>query len=212
MHIPNNRKMTADQLIIYPTTNSGYGTQADGIECTEDTPMNPISLYGQTKRDTEQSILRNTNTISLRLATVFGCSPRMRLDLLVNDFVYQAVTNGYLVLYEEHSIRNYIHVRDVADCFIYCIENADKMIGRPYNAGLDGANLSKYILAGKIKGHIPTLEIMYGNGSDPDQRNYTVSNQRLKDAGFEAKRTLDEGIEELIKGYRMIGRGRFSNV
>ncbi len=199
------------QLIVFPNTNSGYGNQSD--ICTEDTPLDPVSLYGRSKTWAEETLLlvAESSTIVLRLATVFGCSPRMRLDLLVNDFTYQAYKNGYLVLYEPYAARNYIHIRDVADCFIHCIENALTMVGRAYNVGLSSANLSKIGLAEKVGCHLP-LEIYTGTGNDLDQRNYIVSNQRLKDAGFEATRSLDEGIEELIKGFKMMGRGRFSNV
>ena len=205
-----------DQLIIYPTTNSGYGIAAPNEVCTEDTPLTPISIYGRTKCDAERVVLDWHNTISLHLANVFGCSPRMRLDLLVNDFTYRAFTDGYITLYESHFMRNYVHIRDVADCFLHCIRDwcwKRKMVGKAYNVGLDSANLSKIELAEKIGEHIPNFCIVEDNiGRDPDQRNYIVSNQRLKDAGFEATRTLDQGIEELIKGFKMMGRSRYSNV
>jgi nucleoside-diphosphate-sugar epimerase len=207
------RLRSDDQLIVYPTTNSGYGTKSGDIFCTEDTPLEPISLYGQTKTEAEAEILERPNTVTLRLATVFGMSPRMRLDLLVNHFVYAAVTDGYIVIFEKDFKRNYIHIRDVADCFIHCIENGKKMAGRPYNAGLDAANLSKEALALKIKEYVPNLYIHFGQvGTDPDKRNYIVSNQRLREAGFEAKRSLDAGIQELLKGYRMMGRAEFANI
>lgn len=207
------RLRSNDQLIVYPTTNSGYGTKSGDVFCTEDTPLEPISLYGQTKTDAEAEILERTNTVTLRLATVFGMSPRMRLDLLVNHFVYAAVTDGYIVIFEKDYKRNYIHIRDVADCFIHCIVNGKKMAGRPYNAGLDSANLSKEALALKIKEYVPNFYIHFGQvGTDPDKRNYIVSNQRLRDAGFEAKRSLDAGIQELLKGYRMMGRAEFANI
>jgi nucleoside-diphosphate-sugar epimerase len=207
------RLRSNDQLIVYPTTNSGYGTKSGDVFCTEDTPLEPISLYGQTKTDAEAEILERTNTVTLRLATVFGMSPRMRLDLLVNHFVYAAVTDGYIVIFEKNFKRNYIHIRDVADCFIHCIENGKKMAGRPYNAGLDSANLSKEALALKIKEYVPNFYIHFGQvGTDPDKRNYIVSNQRLRDAGFEAKRSLDSGIQELLKGYRMMSRAEFANI
>jgi nucleoside-diphosphate-sugar epimerase len=174
--------------------------------------LEPISLYGQTKTQAEQELLQSPNVVTLRLATVFGMSPRMRLDLLVNHFVYAAVTDGYIVIFEKDFKRNYIHIRDVADCFLYCIENSKRMAGRPYNAGLDAANLSKEELALSIKQHVPRFYIHFAEvGSDPDKRNYVVSNQRLREAGFEAKRSLDEGILELLKGYRMMGRGQFKN-
>jgi nucleoside-diphosphate-sugar epimerase len=140
-------------------------------------------------------------------------SPRMRLDLLVNHFVYAAVSDGYLVIFEKDFKRNYIHIRDIADCFIHCIENADKMAGRVYNVGLDEANLSKEELALKVKDHVPNFYIHFAAiGSDPDKRNYIVSNQRLREAGFEARRSIDDGVKELLKGYRMLGRGRHKNV
>ena len=204
---------SAQQPIIYPTTNSGYGTQSGDLFCTEDTPLEPISLYGQTKSQAETELLEAPNVITLRLATVFGMSPRMRLDLLVNHFVYAAITDGYIVIFEKDFKRNYIHIRDVADCFVHCIENFKQMAGRPYNAGLDAANLSKEELALKIKDYVPNFYVHFAQvGSDPDKRNYVVSNQRLREAGFEARRSLDDGIRELLKGYRMTGRARFKNV
>ncbi|HEY7163594.1 MAG TPA: NAD(P)-dependent oxidoreductase [Candidatus Binatia bacterium] len=207
-----NEMRSARQLVVYPTTNSGYGTQSGDVFCTEDTPLEPISLYGQTKTEAESILLQSSNTITLRLATVFGMSPRMRLDLLVNHFVYTAVTDGYIVIFEKDFKRNYIHIRDVADCFLHCIENSRKMIGRCYNAGLDAANLSKEELALKIKKFVPNFYIHFAAvGSDPDKRNYIVSNERLRQAGFEAKRTLEGGIEELMKGYRMFARPVFKN-
>jgi nucleoside-diphosphate-sugar epimerase len=137
----------------------------------------------------------------------------MRLDLLVNHFVYAAVSDGYIVIFEKDFKRNYIHIRDVADAFIHCIKNSDKMVGRAYNAGLDKANLSKEELALKVKEHVPKFYIHFSEvGSDPDKRNYIVSNQRLREAGFEAKRSLEDGIVELLKLYKMLGRGRFKNV
>lgn len=200
------------QLVVYPTTNSGYGTKTGDVFCTEDTSLEPISLYGQTKSQAERELLESPNAITLRLATVFGMSPRMRLDLLVNHFVYAAATDGYIVIFEKDFKRNYIHIRDVADCFVHCIENSKKMTGKAYNAGLDAANLSKEELALKIKEHVPNFYVHFSEfGSDPDKRNYIVSNQRLREAGFEAKRSLDEGILELLKGYRMMGYGAFKN-
>ena len=208
-----NRLRSSNQLVIYPNTNSGYGTKSGDAFCTEDSPLEPISLYGQTKVQAEKELLDSPNTITLRLATVFGISPRMRLDLLVNHFVYTAITDGYLVVFEKDFKRNYVHIRDVADCFAYCIEHASQMIGRPYNVGLDSANLSKAELALKVQEYLPNFYIHFSEvGSDPDKRNYIVSNQRLREAGFEAHRSLDDGIKELIKGYRMIGRNAFKNV
>jgi nucleoside-diphosphate-sugar epimerase len=207
-----NRLRSSTQLVVYPTTNSGYGTKTGDVFCTEDTVLEPISLYGQTKTQAERELLDSPNAITLRLATVFGMSPRMRLDLLVNHFVYAAVTDGYIVIFEKHFKRNYIHIRDVADCFVYSIENTKRMIGKPYNVGLDAANLSKEELALKIKEYVPNFYIHFAEvGSDPDKRNYIVSNQRLREVGFEAKRSLEDGIQELLKGYRMMGRGQFKN-
>jgi nucleoside-diphosphate-sugar epimerase len=208
-----NNLRSSNQLVIFPTTNSGYGTKSGGVYCTEDTPLEPVSLYGQTKVQAEKELLDKPNTIALRLATVFGMSPRMRLDLLVNHFVYAAVTDGYIVLFEKDFKRNYIHIRDVAGCFIHCIKNAERMVGKPYNVGLDSANLSKEELALKIKEYVPNFYIHFSEvGCDPDKRNYIVSNQRLRESGFEARRSLDDGIQELIKGYRMMGRTPFKNI
>jgi nucleoside-diphosphate-sugar epimerase len=208
-----DRLRSPSQLVIYPNTNSGYGTRHGDEPCTEETPLEPVSLYGRTKVQAELELLQRPNVITLRLATVFGLSPRMRIDLLVNYFVYAAVTDGYLVVFEKDFKRNYVHVRDVAACFGFCIEHAEQMVGRPYNLGLDAANLSKEELALKIKEHVPSFYIHFAAiGSDPDRRNYVVSSRRLREAGFEARRSLDEGIQELIKGYRMLGRKRLHNV
>lgn len=208
-----NKLRSKHQLVIFPTTNSGYGTKSGDIYCTEDTPMEPISLYGKTKAEAEKELLNSPNVITLRLATVFGISSRMRIDLLVNNFVYKAQIEGYIVVFEKDFKRNYVHIKDVADCFLYCIENFNKMKGRPYNVGLDDANLSKEELALKIKEYIPNFYIHFSEvGSDPDKRNYIVSNQRLREAGFEAKRSLDQGIKELLKGYEMMYREEFKNV
>lgn len=208
-----NRLRSSSQLLIYPTTNSGYGTKSGDVFCTEETPLEPITLYGRTKSDAEAAILDSDNTITLRLATVFGMSPRMRMDLLVNHFVYAALTDRYIVIFEKDFKRNYIHIRDVANCFIHCIENSASMIGRPYNVGLDKANLSKEELALKIKEHLPEFFVHFSEiGSDPDKRNYIVSNQRLREAGFEAQYSLDAGILELIKGYQLLGRSPRKNI
>ncbi len=207
-----NRLRRPGQLIIYPNTNSGYGTQSSGQQCTEETHLEPISAYGKDKVQAELELLDSPNAITLRLATVFGMSPRMRLDLLVNHFVYAAVTDRYLVIFEKDFQRNFVHVRDVADCFLHCLANAERMAGKAYNVGLDAANLSKAELARKIQQHVPGFLVHFAEvGQDPDKRNYVVSSQRLRAAGFTAKRSLDDGIRELIKGYRMMGRGEFRN-
>ncbi len=207
-----NRLRSPRQLIVFPTTNSGYGAKTGETYCTEETPLEPISLYGRTKVEAESALLDSPNAVTLRLATVFGLSPRMRIDLLVNHFVYAAVMDRYIVIFEKDFKRNYIHIRDVADCFVYCIEHAQGMVGRAYNAGSDAANLSKEELALKIKEHVPDFYIHFSDmGADPDRRNYIVSNQRLLEAGFEAHRSLDQGIRELLKGYRMMVRAPLRN-
>ena len=208
-----NRVRSPEQLVVFPNTNSGYGTKSGDVFCTEESSLDPISLYGQVKVQAEQEVLNAPNSIVLRLATVFGMSPRMRIDLLVNHFVYAAVTDRYLVIFEKDFKRNYIHIRDVADCFLHCIDKAEAMKGRPYNVGLDDANLSKAELATKIQSYVSEFYVHFSDiGSDPDKRNYIVSNQRLREAGFEAKRSLDFGIRELLKGYRMLGRSAWKNV
>ncbi|RMD88216.1 MAG: NAD(P)-dependent oxidoreductase [Candidatus Dadabacteria bacterium] len=208
-----NSLRSQDQFLVYPMTNSGYGTHSGEEFCTEETPLEPISLYGITKVDGEKEVLGKGNAVSLRLATVFGLSPRMRVDLLVNFFTYKAVKEKALVLFEKDFKRNFVHVRDVADCMIHCIRHRNEMKGLPYNVGLDSANMSKEELALKIKEYVPDLYIHYAEiGTDPDKRNYIVSNQRLREAGFEARRSIDDGIKELIKGYRMLRRGELTNI
>jgi nucleoside-diphosphate-sugar epimerase len=208
-----NRLRSRQQLVVYPVTNSGYGTKSGSVYCTEDSPLTPISLYGRTKVEAEAELLASRNTITLRLATVFGMSPRLRLDLLVNHFTHVALTDRYLVLFEKDFKRNFVHIRDVADCFLHAIEHAERMVGRAYNVGLDAANMSKHELALKIREQLPEVVIQCSEiGQDPDKRNYIVSNQRLRETGFEARRSLDEGIAELIKGYRMLPRSPYYNV
>lgn len=202
-----------EQIIIFPNTNSGYGVGQDGIYCTEETPMNPVSLYGRLKVELEKILLDAGNCIALRLATVFGISPRMRLDLLVNDFTYRAVTDGFVVLYEAHFKRNYIHVRDVAKAFIHCLENFDRMKDEPYNVGLSDANLSKWELCEEIKKQVPDFYFIESEiGKDLDKRNYIVSNAKIEGTGFKPDVSLQMGIAELIKGYQIIRRNQFSNV
>ncbi len=207
-----NRLRSRAQPLVLPSSNSGYGTKSGNMYCTEATPVEPITLYGTTKVDAEQEVLEHGESVSLRLATVFGPSARMRLDLLVNDFVYRAVTDGFLVIYEKDFKRNYIHVDDVAECFCFCIEHFDNMKGQAYNVGLNDANLSKAELATKIKEYVPTLYMHYAEvGTDPDRRNYIVSNDKLRAKGFAARRSLDQGIAELLKLYRMLPRRPHAN-
>ena len=207
-----NRVRSASQLVIFPTTNSGYGATKGPTMCDEDTPLEPISLYGRTKAHAEAELLASGNVIALRFATLFGMSPRMRLDLLVNHFVHAAVTDGYLVIFERDFVRNFLHVRDAADCVRHCLEHAAGMVERSYNVGLNTANLSKEALALKIKGHVPAFYLHFAPiGRDPDQRNYVVSNERLRQAGFEARRDVDSGIRELITGYRLMASHLLGN-
>ena len=202
-----------DQRIIYPTTNSGYGIGEKGVFCTEETPLKPVSLYGTTKVDAEKAILDSGNGVTLRLATVFGMAPRMRIDLLVNDFTYRAVTDRAVVIFEGDAKRNYIHVRDVAKAFVHTMDNYGAMNGQPYNVGLSSANLSKLELCAKIKEHVPEFVWLQAPiGEDPDKRDYIVSNEKIEKTGWSPDHTLDMGIQELIRGYRMIRNGRFSNV
>ena len=205
--------VSPDQRIIIPITNSGYGVGEEGKFCTEKTPLRPISLYGKTKVDAEKEVLSRDNSISFRLATVFGMAPRMRLDLLVNDFVYRAVNDRSLLIFEGHFKRNYIHVRDIARVFEHAIDNFELMKGKPYNAGLEEANLSKLELCAKIKEHLPKFVYIEAKvGEDPDKRDYIVSNQRLLSSGFQTEWNLDRGIRELIKGYTIIRNTIYSNV
>ena len=204
---------SADQRIIMPITNSGYGVGETGKFCTEETPLRPITLYGRTKVAAEEAVLARDNSISFRLATVFGMAPRMRLDLLVNDFVYRAVNDRALLIFEGHFKRNYIHVRDIARVFEHAIDNFDSMKGQPYNAGLEEANLSKLELCAKIQEHLPKFVYVEAEvGEDPDKRDYIVSNQRLLSTGFKTEWDLDRGIRELIKGYTIIRNTIYSNV
>lgn len=195
-----------DQRIIFPNTNSGYGIGQKDIFCTEETPLRPISLYGKLKVEAEQAVLDSGNSITYRLATVFGMSPRMRIDLLVNSFVFHAVhIKEPLELFEAHFKRNYIHVRDVARAFRYAIGAFDSMKDRPYNVGLPDANLSKWKLCIEIKKEVPQFNFVENTkGEDPDKRNYIVSSERIRIAGFTPQISLREGIRELVKGYQII--------
>jgi nucleoside-diphosphate-sugar epimerase len=202
-----------DQILIFPTTNSGYGIGEKGVSCTEESPLRPISLYGKLKVEIERLILGSGNSITLRLATVFGISPRMRLDLLVNDFTYRAVNDRFLVLFEARFKRNYLHVRDVARAFLHCLENFDHMKEEPYNVGLSDANLSKWELCEEMKKQLPDFYFIEAPvGEDPDKRDYIVSNAKIEATGFKPLFSLHEGISELIKGYQIIKYKQFSNI
>ena len=201
------------QAIIFPTTNSGYGIGQRGKFCTEKTPLKPVSLYGRLKVEAERIILGSGNAITLRLATAFGISPRMRLDLLVNDFVYRALHDRFIIIFEPHFKRNYIHVRDVAKAFIHSLKNIGMMKDEAYNVGLSDANLSKRELCEEINKLIPDFYIVEASvGEDPDKRDYIVSNAKVEKTGFKPDFSIQDGIRELMKGYRIIKRNQFTNV
>ena len=201
-----------EQKIIFPNTNSGYGIGAADIYCTEESPLKPISLYGRLKVEAERLILESGNAVVYRLATVFGISPRMRLDLLVNDFVYRAVHDGFIVLFEPEFKRNYIHIRDVARAFSHAIDNFENMKNQAYNVGLSDANLNKRELCEEIKKQVPNFYFTIAPiGEDKDKRNYIVSNEKIEKTGFGPQVSLSEGIKELIKGYQVIKNNQFSN-
>jgi len=201
------------QVILYPSTNSLYGVGETGRYCTEESPLNPISLYGTTKVEAEKAVLDRGNAISFRFATVLGMSPRMRVDLLVNDFVYRAVNDRAIVIFEGHFKRNFIHIRDVARVIIHTINNFEDMMGKPYNVGIDDANLSKIDLFKAILKHLPKFVFFEALvGEDPDKRDYMVSNQRIAATGFKTAFSLDMGIKELIKGYTILRNSVYSNV
>lgn len=207
------RLASPSQWVLMPVTNSGYGVGEKGKFCTEETPLRPISLYGTTKVAAEAAVLGHANSLTFRLATVFGMSPRMRVDLLVNDFVHRAVTDRAVVIFEGHFKRNYIHIQDVARVFSFALKNFERMKGKPYNVGLEDANLSKLELCAVIKKHIPGFTFLEAPvGEDPDKRDYIVSNQRLLATGFAPEWGLDRGIRELMKGYAILRNSKYSNV
>ena len=205
--------LSKDQMVLMPTTNSAYGSGDEKNFCTEDSELKPISLYAREKVEVEKALMEHTSAISFRLATVFGMSPRMRIDLLVNDFTYRAVKDRFIVLFEGQFKRNYIHVRDVSRAFIHGIDNFKNMQGEIFNVGLSDANVSKAELCEKIKNHLPQFTYIEAPvGSDPDRRNYIVSNEKIEKAGFVTQHTLDYGIEELIKGYTGLKNSKYGNV
>ena len=202
-----------EQWMLMPVTNSGYGVGEKGKFCTEDTPLRPISSYGITKVKAEEAVLARDNGLSFRLATVFGMSPRMRIDLLVNDFVHRAINDRAVVIFEGHFKRNYIHIRDVVRAFLHGLANFEKMKGRSYNVGLAEANLSKLELCAVIQKHLPKFVYLEAPvGEDPDKRDYIVSNARMAATGFKTEWNLDRGIQELIKGYTIVRNSIYSNV
>lgn len=201
-----------DQLIIYPCTNSGYGIGQQDIMCDENTPLNPISLYGKVKVEAEKILLEKGNAITFRLATVFGVSPRPRLDLLVNDFTYRAFYDKAIVLFEAHFKRNYLHINDAIDGFLFAIENFN-LKGDCYNLGYSEANLSKLELCNLIKKYIPQFVFHCSEiGEDPDKRNYIISNSKIESKGFKAVRSVDQGVQELLKALPFLKRKEFANI
>ncbi len=204
----------ASQKIIFPNTNSGYGKMQEGVAyCDEASPLEPVSLYGQLKVQIEKELIESGNAITFRLATVFGASPRMRVDLLVNDFVYRALTDRAVVLFEAHFKRNYIHVRDVVSAFMHAMENFETMKGQSYNVGLSEANLSKMELCEEIKKQVPNFVFLESAiGEDPDKRNYVISNEKIEKTGYKPKVSLADGIAELIKVYQVIRKNEFTNL
>ena len=205
--------LSKQQLVLMPTTNSAYGTGDKNNFCTEESPLNPISLYAKEKVGIEKELMQRENAISFRLATVFGMSPRMRVDLLVNDFTYRAVYDRFVVLFESSFKRNYVHVRDVSRVFQHAIVNFDKMKGQIYNVGLSDANVSKKELCERIQKQVQDFVFLDAPvGKDPDQRNYIVSNAKVEATGFQPIHSLDMGISDLIKGYTMIKNTRYGNV
>ncbi|MEM7243363.1 MAG: NAD(P)-dependent oxidoreductase [Pseudomonadota bacterium] len=205
--------LSPNQRVVFPVTNSGYGIGEADKFCDETSPLRPISLYGQTKVQAEESVMQRGNAVCFRLATVFGFAPRMRIDLLVNDFTYRAVRDRALIIFQGHFKRNYIHIRDVANGFLHGMTQFDAMKNDVYNMGLSDANLSKLELAARIQNYVP--EFFYHEaeiGTDPDKRDYIVSNEKLEKTGWQPQHSLDMGIQELIKGYRMIRNEVYSNV
>ena len=202
-----------EQRIIFPTTNSGYGIGQKDKFCDENTPLKPISLYGRLKVGAEKAILSSGNCITLRLATVFGASPRMRLDLLVNDFTYRAVYDRFIVLFEAHFKRNYIHIRDIARVFIHCLENFEDMKNQPFNVGLSDCNISKRELCEEIKKQVPEFHIVESEfEKDLDKRDYIVDNGKIESKGFKPEFSLQYGIGELLKAYQIIKRSQYANI
>jgi nucleoside-diphosphate-sugar epimerase len=207
------KHVSPEQRILMPTTNSAYGSGDENNYCTEDSPLKPISKYAIDKVAVEKELMEHRSAISFRLATVFGMSPRMRLDLLVNDFVYRAVNDRFVVLFEGHFKRNYIHVRDVARVFEHGLANFEAMKGQIYNVGLSDANVSKKELCEHIRKLVPDFTFVDAEvGRDPDQRNYVVSNEKIEKTGYKPETSLDRGIQELLKGFVMLKNSVYGNV
>ncbi len=206
------RLKAPEQKVIFPCTNSGYGLGQGQTYCTETSPINPITLYGRTKMAAEAAVLASGNAVAFRFATLFGASPRMRTDLLVNDFVYRAVFDRTLVVFEGTFMRNYLHVRDAANAFLFAVNHFDEMKGQTFNCGLSDANLSKLELCAKIKEHIPSFVYLQAPvGEDPDKRNYLISNEKIERLGYRPQYSLDFVIEELVKVYAILKKSSYGN-
>ena len=207
------KQVSRSQQVIMPTTNSAYGSGDKNNFCDENSPLNPLSLYARDKVVVEKSLLEHENSTSFRLATVFGISPRMRLDLLVNNFTLRAITDGFVIVFEGHFKRNYIHILDVVQAFNLAIEKKDQFKSQIFNVGLSEANISKIELCQEIKKIVPDFVFLEAPlGKDPDQRNYIVSNKKIEALGFSPAVSLQAGLNELIKGLKMFNHKPFTNV
>jgi nucleoside-diphosphate-sugar epimerase len=207
------KRVSADQVVISPCTNSGYGIGEKALMCTEESPLNPVSTYGRQKVEAEKLIMQRENSVSLRLATLFGWSMRMRRDLLVNDLTWRAVRDHSVVVFEKDARRNFCHVRDAALAFLHVLQNWSTMRGQVYNVGDTTANMTKLQLCERIKAQVPNFLYLAGNHSaDPDKRDYLVSNDKIEATGWKPRITLDDGIAELIRGYNMLKREEYGNV
>lgn len=207
------KQLSTSQQIVMPTTNSAYGSGDKNNFCDENSPLNPLSLYARDKVTVERELMEFPNATSFRLATVFGISPRMRLDLLVNNFAYRAISDGFVIVFEGHFKRNYIHVLDVIQAFDLAINNQEKFKSEIFNVGLSEANISKIDLCREIQTVVPGFTYLEASlGKDPDQRNYVVSNKKIEDLGFKPKVSLQSGLLELVKGLRMFNQKAFTNI
>jgi len=207
------KQLSPSQRVIMPTTNSAYGSGDINNFCDENSPLNPLSLYAKDKVTVEKVLMENENATSFRLATVFGISPRMRLDLLVNNFAFRAITDKFVVVFEGHFKRNYIHVLDVVQAFNLALDNETSFKGQIFNVGLSEANISKIELCVEIEKLLPGFTFLEAPlGKDPDQRNYIVSNQKIESFGFKPQITLQDGLTELIKGLPMFNHKPFTNI
>jgi len=207
------KRLSPNQRIIMPTTNSAYGSGDKNNYCDENSPLNPLSLYARDKVTVEKALMELPNATSFRLATVFGISPRMRLDLLVNNFAYRAISDGFVIVFEGHFKRNYVHVLDVIQAFNLALKREKDFNGEIFNVGLSEANISKIDLCREIHSIIPTFTFFEAAlGKDPDQRNYVVSNQKIESLGFKPTVSLRSGLEELVKGLKMFDHKPFTNI